>query len=416
VNFLSPNLQDNKATAFVPNRRILYADDEMSLLHAFRSLMRKEPFEVNLLLDPNQIDQTLATHGPFALVISDQRMPGIDGVELLSRVGRVHPETSRVLMTGYASHDDTMRALNLAGINYYIPKPWNDNELVRLVHEQVSRYNLGLENRFLVQALEARTNDLATLLDGTVSGIVRLLGDLVGMVSKEAFASGERVRRFGQAALQLLPDVDVDKRRDILLALDLYQFGLAVLPAWIQVSLQKAGISSLGRLPNARNHNLLAAALLKTIPHFDNVANIVRLYNKNMDGTGDPEEEIIVGKDIPLGARLLHILVEFDRLSTPRFKGKEILQRMVQSPMHFDVNIIQSILGGVKVKQSAGQEWDAPLEQCEPGMILLNDIVTESRQCLLRADAVLSETSIAILKQWHASDPIVQPIHVRIPQ
>jgi response regulator RpfG family c-di-GMP phosphodiesterase len=402
-------------TTYVPNKRILYADDEASLLNAFRALMRKEPFDVMLLQDSRRIDETLASSGPFALVISDQRMPGVDGVELLTRVSRVHPETSRVLLTGYASHEDTARAVNLGGIAYYVQKPWDDQDLVRLVHDQVARYNLSMENRLLFAELEESNHSLATLLDGTVASIVRLLGDMVGMASREAAASGERIRKVGRAFLQLLPDIDEAERRDILLALELHQFGLAVLPAWIQVSLQKSGLSSLERLPNARNHNQLAAALLKTVPNFEHVAAIIRLQNKNIDGSGEPVQENVGGEALPLGSRLLHILIEFDRMSTATFKGKDVLQHMMRSPSKYDVDLIQIMLGGVAVRRGAGKEAALALGALEPGMVVLADVVTEGGQFLLRTDAVLSETSIAILMQWHATDPIVQPIHVRIP-
>lgn len=146
------------------NTRVLYVDDEQALLTVFGLLLRKEGVEVHTLQDPTQIEAMLDQHGPFAIVLSDQRMPGMDGVKVLEAVALRNPSTVRVMVTGYVDHADTTRAINVAGIASYIAKPWNDAELRKLIRDSVDRYNLTEEKAHVARQLESSQEFLASLL------------------------------------------------------------------------------------------------------------------------------------------------------------------------------------------------------------------------------------------------------------
>jgi response regulator RpfG family c-di-GMP phosphodiesterase len=137
------------------NRRILYVDDEEGLLSAFRSLMRPLEVETHLLPDSTRIEKTLHDDGPFAVVFSDQRMPGLDGVGVLEFVRRTHPETIRIMITGYAELRETLRAVNEGGIAHHVTKPWDDDDLRRLTSACVTQFNLTQHNRFLLEEVAA---------------------------------------------------------------------------------------------------------------------------------------------------------------------------------------------------------------------------------------------------------------------
>ena len=398
---------------YIPNKRILYVDDEPALLSAFTSLMRKEGVETHVLQDSTQIENTLKSKGPFAVVFSDQRMPGLDGVGVLEAVGRLHPSTVRVMITGYADHSDTLRAINVGGIVHYVTKPWQDDDLRRLSSDCIARFNLVQENRFLMEELAATNISLAEILDGTVSETVRILGDLVEFVNPEAAAHAGRFRQLGKVVLNLWPSIGREEKWNITRAIDLCFLGVAVLPAWIQVSLNKQGLAALDRFPVARNHHLLAAGLIKEIPRFGEVSRILRLQAKDYNGYGEPLDEHMRGEEIPFGARLLHILFELDRQTTANFKGREVLQRMKEQPSKFDTAIIMRMLEGPD--SHPAQEVDVELDvgALQSEMVLLEDIVSGSGHYLLRSGASLSETSINILRQWHKMDPIPHKVRVR---
>jgi response regulator RpfG family c-di-GMP phosphodiesterase len=400
---------------YVPNTRVLYVDDEGALLSAFTSLMRKEGVKIHTLQDSTQIETVLSEKGPFAVVLSDQRMPGKDGVEVLQAVAKTSPSTVRILVTGYADLVDTMRAINVGGISSYVPKPWKDDEMRALLRDAVARFNLAEENKFLMGQLEESNNALQELLEGTVGGTVKLLGDIIETVNPDAAAHASRIRQLGRVFLDMYLDIIGEERWAILRALDLCYLGIAVLPPWIQVSLSKQGLAAMDRFPVAKNHHILAASLLKDIPRFEMVAKILRYSGKDYTGYGEPLDEHVNGEKLPFGSRLLHILVDLDRRLADKQRGRDVLQRMLEHPEKYDRSIVSRMLSGPEKKTTGEREEDVTPDMLVAGMIVLEDVLTESRQCLLRAGAQLTGTSLSILRQWHFADPLPAKIRVRIP-
>lgn len=398
------------------NTKVLYVDDEKNLLSSFTSLLRKEELQTYTLDDSTKIEAMLADAGPFALVISDQRMPGKDGAAVLETVARTHPDTIRVMMTGHSDLEATLRAVNKGGISRHVAKPWNDEELRILIHEFVARFNLVAQNKYLLERLAKQSLTLEKLLDGTIAQTVSLLGDMISYISPNAGAFAERSKRLGAAALALYPDLDAKERWDIMRALDLFCLGLAVLPAWVQVSVNKQGLAALDRFPVAKNHHIFAAGLLKNIPQFENVAQIIRLLERNYDGSGEPAGELLKEREIPFGARLLHILVDIEKNTTPNFRGTEVLERMMRLSGKYDTDIITHMLGAPRVNARHAQQASIDIEQLRPGMILIDDLATKSGDILLRAPSTLTETAILIVTQWNRSDPIIGPVRVIIHQ
>jgi two-component sensor histidine kinase len=157
-------------TEYERNRKILYVDDEKGLLAAFISLLRKEDIETHVLHDSTRIQQVLEDTGPFAVVFSDQRMPVMDGVGVLEVVARLHPSTLRVMMSGFTDFQDLARAVNVAGLTSFIPKPWKDDELIRFARDCIERFNIAEEKARLRRLLGDSYRNLQLLLEGNPNG------------------------------------------------------------------------------------------------------------------------------------------------------------------------------------------------------------------------------------------------------
>ena len=135
--------------------RVLYLDDEEPNLFSFKAAFRRE-FEVHTCDEPHKAVRLLDAH-EFHVILSDQRMPRISGVEFFELIMPDHPDISRILVTGYADTDAVVDAINKGQVYRFVSKPWNEEELRGVIR---AGYDL---NRSRVRSAARGTEVLATL-------------------------------------------------------------------------------------------------------------------------------------------------------------------------------------------------------------------------------------------------------------
>jgi DNA-binding NtrC family response regulator len=130
---------------------ILLVDDEPEILFSLQGLLRRE-FELNTASSGKQALEILAQH-PIHVVMTDQRMPEMTGVELVGRVKNQYPDAIRILFTGYADIKAVIECINRGGLYRYITKPWDPDELVEILHQATAEYDALVERKQLLQDL-----------------------------------------------------------------------------------------------------------------------------------------------------------------------------------------------------------------------------------------------------------------------
>lgn len=145
--------------------RILFVDDERNVLRSLERLFLEEEYEIFTAASGREGLETLEQSGPFQLIVSDYRMPSMNGVEFLSEVCRRWPETERIILSGYADTAAIVAAINEGQIYKFIAKPWNDDELLQTVREVLDRYELRASNRRLLEELSIANTELKTIND-----------------------------------------------------------------------------------------------------------------------------------------------------------------------------------------------------------------------------------------------------------
>jgi len=144
--------------------RILIVDDEDAILET----MTYTFMDVYDVITSNDADRALGMmdeKAPIAVVITDQRMPGMTGVELLEQVYRRHPEAVRIMLTGFADTEATIKAINDGHVYAYINKPWEPDELKQTVKRAVQHYQLTVENRRLMEDLRGANSIMEAVMD-----------------------------------------------------------------------------------------------------------------------------------------------------------------------------------------------------------------------------------------------------------
>ncbi|MDO9041228.1 MAG: response regulator [Desulfocapsaceae bacterium] len=139
--------------------KVLYVDDEEINLINFREALRDE-FEIFTALSGEAALTILAQDADIALVVSDQRMPGIKGVDLLARALELAPNAERVIITGYTDSQDIIAAINQGHVYRYILKPWTEDDLRITITHAVERHHLKKHNQELIEELNRKNLEL----------------------------------------------------------------------------------------------------------------------------------------------------------------------------------------------------------------------------------------------------------------
>lgn len=166
--------------------RLLVVDDEDAILETM-SFTFADDYEVLTTNDAREALRILEENGPIAVVLTDQRMPHMTGVELLAEVYKRYPDTVRIMLTGFADSDATIQAINDGHIYAYLDKPWEPTELKNTVKNAVELHTLTTENRRLLENLANGYRFLEALMDKFETGAIAIdSGDTIHAINKPA--------------------------------------------------------------------------------------------------------------------------------------------------------------------------------------------------------------------------------------
>lgn len=312
---------------------LLFVDDEVNILKALRRLFRGAEYNVQTA-ESGAEGLAILEQTPIDLVISDMRMPQMNGAEFLTHVAERWPETVRVLLTGYADIDSTVAAVNKGRIYCYISKPWEDNELKILVNNAIDQKRLREErqrlfaiierqnaelkdlNSHLEDKVERRTEQLRlslqkidqahTLLKKQYIDSVKVFAKIVEM--RPGIKSGHSLyiaENAHEVALRM--GLDADEARDVLYAGLLLQIGKMSLSE--DMLRQPLHLMSSHDKKLYLQHGLEGWKLLHGIAPLKNAAELILHQYEHYDGTGDPHS--LAAAEIPLGSRILAVVRDY---------------------------------------------------------------------------------------------------------
>jgi FixJ family two-component response regulator len=162
-----------------PLPRVLVVDDEEAILETM-TFTFQDDYEVHTSTDARKALELLDALAPVAVVLTDQRMPGMSGVEFVSEVWRRHPSTVRMILTGFSDIEAIIQAINDGHVYAYITKPWEPEQLKQLMKQAVDHHKLTVENERLLQDLRKANVFLETVMDELDTGAIAL--DAAGVV------------------------------------------------------------------------------------------------------------------------------------------------------------------------------------------------------------------------------------------
>lgn len=312
---------------------LLFVDDEPNILKSLKRLFRSAEYNVLLAANGEEALRMLEDT-PIDLVISDMRMPQMDGAEFLSRVAEHWPNTVRILLTGYADLESTIIAVNQGKIYCYCSKPWEDNELKILVNNALEKKRLLDEREQLFKVINQQNQELKELndqledkvqlrteqlklslqrIDGAHNGLKKQFANTIKTIAhiiemRPGIKSGHS-KYVAENAKEIAHRMNMssDDIKDILFAGLLSQLGKMSLPdALLLQPLHKLSTADRKRY---LSHGQEGWILLGNIEQLKNAADLILRQHEYYDGSGEPHG--LSGNQIPLGSRILSVVRDY---------------------------------------------------------------------------------------------------------
>lgn len=376
------------------SRKILFVDDEPNVLQSIRRNLRKH-FELDIANGGEQALHMLASNGGYAIIVSDMRMPGMNGVELLSKTKQQWPDTVRMMLTGNADQQTAVDAVNKGDVFRFLNKPCNTEQLIEAV-------NLGLRQHQLITAERE-------LLENTLHGSIKALADILSLTNPEVFG---RTTRFKTRLGEIAAVMQLDDIWQLESAALLSQVGCVTLPAEL-VGRQASGQNlSDEEMAEFSAHANVGADLMKKIPRMEEVAGIIRYQGKNFDGTGFPADSLS-GNSIPLGARILKVVIDFDAAESSGLCADDALERLREWRNKYDQEVVAALEKSM-TKSSAFKIVTMDINELTDSMVIAANVLTVNNVLLIAKGQETTFSTRRHLKNYREKGLIGDAVSVRV--
>ncbi|HOM18025.1 MAG TPA: response regulator [Thermoguttaceae bacterium] len=336
------------------NEKILCVDDEPNILDAYRRTLRKW-FNIDVASGGEEALRAIAERGPYAVIVADMRMPGMNGVELLAKVREVAPLTVRMMLTGNADQQTAIQAVNQGHIFRFLSKPCAPEDFANALEA-------GLEQHRLLTAERQ-------LLTQTLSGAVKVLVDVLSMLKPMAFGRASEVRR---VVHQLCEQLQVQNAWAVEIAAALSQIGCITVPEKILAKVYRGEALSGEELEIYQQHPKVGHELIRKIPRLEEAAEIIGYQEKLYNGKGFPQD-FRAGEDIPLGARILKAALDWTSLLAAGLQPEMAFVHMRQRQGWYDPKVIEALKHALEISEEYAVR-ELRVNQLADGMILAEDI------------------------------------------
>ncbi|MGH7995920.1 MAG: HD domain-containing phosphohydrolase [Opitutaceae bacterium] len=411
---------------------VLIVEDEPVVLATLKSTLEREGFHVVACASPVKALSVLAERD-FAVIISDQRMPEMTGLDFLVESRRVRPHTSRILLTAVLNLPTVVDAINRGEIYRFVAKPWLREELIATVRNAIQRHLLTTHNLEL-QAETARLNEQLTganrALESKVNDLERQRRQL-DAANRELTSryehSLELCRRIltaydpmlGSQAKTLVEfagkmaeseHFSEAERHALRSAAWLCDLGLIGVPRELVRSFRSRKTEQLSDRERAmlRHHPIYSQTLAALVDSRTDVGETIRAHHECFDGSGFPDG--LAGANIPWTARCLAVAVGFVEAGLPKLAATE--QVLAQSGTLYDPEAVRLFLKVTHLVNLPRQVSEILLDELEPGMMLATGIYSPHGLLLVGEGQTLGPGIIAKIRSHNEVTPISQRLLV----
>jgi len=334
--------------------KILLVDDEPAFLTGYK-LILPETLEADTAVGGERGLAAIRDHGPYAVVVSDMQMPGMNGVQFLAQVRQAAPDTVRIMLTGYSDVSAAMDAVNQGNIFRFLAKPCEQEVLSNAITSGLVQYRLVTSEK--------------DLLENTLMGSIKVLTDVLSAVSPEAFGKSIRITRYVR---HLVTKFHLPSSWCFEAAAMLSQLGCIMLdPELIQAAYVGTHLSAENRV-RFEAHPGVAREFLANVRRLEPVAWMISQQLIRGTPQKPPQLSKFPAELLSIGAKMLKVAVAFDNLRMKGLSNEEALLRL-RYRSEFDRELVDA-LADMKGEESQMELRKVPISTLTVGMILQQDV------------------------------------------
>lgn len=365
------------------NAKILFVDDEQKILDSMRRNLRKYNITTcNAPLEAlKMVQQAARTGHPFAVVVSDYKMPKMSGLEFLIGVKGLSPNTVRVMLTGYSDNDTAIRAINEGSIFRFLTKPISTPQIVMVLNLCIEQYRLVIAEK--------------ELLRGTLSGSIKVLTEVLSQSNHEAFGMGERVKR---TVKTLLKDLDLSNKWQIEIAAMLSQIGLTAIPADIITKVKNKEELKPFEEELYNKYPEIGAKLIANIPRLEPVSEFIK-YQKRIHESS-----------APFGSKVINLALRFDEMLYQGVDPTVIIKTISKDEAIYGPTLIKTLENILKTTNFDHNTIALNISELKEGMIVNQDVFTNDNLLLISRGQEITNTALMRLYNYKESCGIKEPI------
>ncbi len=337
--------------------KILFVDDEPLVLEGLRRSLYRE-FNSDLAEGPGAGLEKVKKEGPYIVVVSDMRMPVMDGAEFLSRVHTLAPDSIRVMLTGYADMEAAMRAVNEGRIFRFLNKPVTAEDLTLTLRACVAQHDLIRREK--------------ELLEKTLAGVIRVLSEVLNLANPVAFNKGSRICQYVR---HIAGKLRLSNTWQYEIAAMLSELGCLTLTPDVLEAIHAGEPLTPEQERSYSQHPQIAHDLLARIPRLEPVADMI-LQQKEVPAdlprflTPDAES-------VRRGAQMLRVSLAFDRLLSTGSERQAALLALSRNPIEYDAQMVAA-LGDFRISRGPTELRPIDVRDLRTGMILNEDLRSAS--------------------------------------
>ena len=375
------------------NNKILIVDDDVNILASFARNFRLK-YTVVTAQSGEEGLQSLEADGPFAVIIADYYMPGMNGVQFLTLAKKIALDSELIMFSGQADLKVSIEAINEGDIFRFLSKPCPTDRLEKILIAAVEKYRLVTSER--------------EILEQTLKGSIKLLANILSIMSPKVFRQATNLRK---TARKIAERLMINNLWEIELAALFSQIGCVTIPGEIMNKVYGGELLTKAETEIYFSHANAGGKLLRNIPRLESIANAITYQFKQFNGDGYPRDEI-KGQDIPLMARIIKVVIDYETLLSQVQSPAQVLAVMRNRADWYDKTILAALDAEISSIQTGFVVKALRTEEMTIGMVLADDIKDSAGAILIPKGYEITDVLQMRLIIYSRLGRVVEPIRV----